>query len=119
MVNCERLRRRVEAGDEVGQALALNQNVVLKQPLGPVPVSGQDRVHDPLVLRERARDPASRPQLQPAVGLDPVVELACLLDQEAIRARRIDEVVEALGRILVCIRIAARRLAGADLVRLE
>jgi hypothetical protein len=34
-------------------------------------------------------------------------------------ARRIDEVVEALVGIIVCIRIAARRLAGADLVRLE
>ena len=47
-------------------------------------VAGQDGVDDRLVLGQRARDSAARPQLQPAIGLQPVVQLACLLGQIAV-----------------------------------
>ena len=50
-----------ERGDEVGQPLALNQDVVPQQLLGAAAVAGQDGVDDRLMLGQRARYPAARP----------------------------------------------------------
>ena len=93
--------------------------MVAQQLLGPGAVAGQDGVDDRLVLGERGRDPAARPQLQAAEGLQAIVQLAGLLGQVVVVAGSVDDVVEALVGVVVGVRVATRRLLRAGLVRLE
>ncbi len=93
--------------------------MVLEVPLGGVTVAGQDRVDDRLVLAQGARHPVAQAQLQAAVGLEPVVQLARLLGQEAVVAGLVDHVVEALVGVVVGVGVPAPALARAGLVRLD
>ena len=112
-------RRGIKAGDEVGQPLALDQDVVAQQLLGPAAVAGQDGVDDRLVLGERGRDPAACAQLQAAEGLQPIVQLAGLLGQIGVVARIVDDLVEALVGIIVAVGVPARRLLRTGFVGLQ
>jgi hypothetical protein len=114
---CLPLCRAIETRNEVGQAFALDQDMLPKEPLGPVAVPGADRIDNALVLRQGIRHPAASPELEPPIGLEASMKLLRLFREKRVLAGFVDDMVEALVCIVVGVRVLLRCLPDAILVR--
>ena len=109
----------IEACNEVGQTLALDQYVIPEALLRPRRVASEDRIDDILVLAKGMRDSVASAQLQTAIWLQAIVKLTGLLGEIGVMAGLINRVVEALVGVIVGIRGTVLRFLGARSMSLE
>src|SRR6202042_3110607 len=108
-----------DRGDEVGEPIALNNDVAAQQRLRLGGIAVQDRPDDRLVFGERRSEPARNSKLQAPVWLQAPAQGAALLQKKVIVAAKINGVVEELVAIVVAVRVGRSDRASAGFVRLE
>ena len=108
-----------DRGDQVGEPIALNNDVAAEQRLRFSGIAIEDRSHHRLVLGKRSPKPARKTKLQTPIRLQTPTQRAALLKQELIVAAEINGVMEDLIAVVIAVRIGCSHGAPAGFVRLE
>ena len=94
-----------EIGDEVTEALALDDDMRLEEGGGGLRIAALDGREDVVVLGEGGADAPPDAELEAPVGLEATVHQRRLLGEEAVAGGLVDGVMKALVGIVIAVRV--------------